>query len=202
MVVINGINTPMGRFPLATAANGGFLIFQSHSGANSITSSSLNAAATNWTGATAVVKTYRYRIGMALISSASGGILNFSTPLNDVPVADGFGFFIQNDVRTLTYQNAWYYNSSTKKIRIYCTSSPTSVKIASIDTLVNGSGYIGASFITFENVDFEGSNTSTLQLDHAQQMTVQNCIVNFNGLDGINTYSSDYLTVQNSKNNK
>jgi len=45
MLVANGINTPMGRYP-----NEGYLTYQSFT-RNSITSSSLNSAEANWTGA-------------------------------------------------------------------------------------------------------------------------------------------------------
>ena len=40
MVVVNGVNTPMGRYPNSDAAKSGYLPFQSHSGTTSITSSS------------------------------------------------------------------------------------------------------------------------------------------------------------------
>jgi hypothetical protein len=41
MVTVGGVNTAMGRWPNADAGNGGYVTFQSHSGKNSITSSSL-----------------------------------------------------------------------------------------------------------------------------------------------------------------
>ena len=115
MVVINGVNTAMGRYP-----NTGYLTFQSHSGSASITSSSLNAGTTNWTGAEVVIKKNRGIIDRSLITSASGSTINYTTGSNNAAI-DGFGFFIQNDARTLDRQNEWYYNPSTKKIRIYST---------------------------------------------------------------------------------
>src|SRR4026207_2310062 len=45
MVVVNGVNTAMGRYP-----NSGFLTYQSHVGNSSITSSGLSGTP-NWTGA-------------------------------------------------------------------------------------------------------------------------------------------------------
>src|ERR1035437_8834850 len=109
MVTINGVNTPMGRYP-----NTGYLTFQSHSGTTSITSSSLTGTP-NWTGAALVVRTNQFILDRTIITSQSGGTLTYSPALAYTPT-DGFGYFIQNDSRTLDTANDWYYNPSTKKI--------------------------------------------------------------------------------------
>ena len=54
MVKINGVNTPMGRYP-----NAGYLPFQSDNNSSYITSSSLTGTP-NWTGADVVIKKDRY----------------------------------------------------------------------------------------------------------------------------------------------
>src|ERR1019366_614072 len=123
-------------------------------GATSITSSSLNSAVTNWSGADVVMKTNNFTVGRNLITSQSGGTLNYNS-ITGSNGTDGYGFFIENDVRTLTYQNAWYYNPSTKKLRIYSTSSPINVQVSTLDTLA----YMpGQSNLTFDGINFTGSN--------------------------------------------
>ena len=165
----------MGRFP-----NTGFLTYQSHSGSTSITSSSLNSAVTNWTGAEAVIRTSRWTLERDVITSHSGGTINYPA-LGNVPT-NGYGFFIQNDSRTLDTTNEWYYNPSTKKIRIYSIGTPANVQVPTIDELVLVSG---VNYITFDNIDFEGTNSYILENRNSKYITVQNCSFLFAGKTAI-----------------
>jgi parallel beta-helix repeat protein len=184
MVVINGINTAMGRYP-----NTGWLNVDSHTGNTSITSSSLNSSVTNWTGADLVMKVKKYAIQRNLITSASGSTIKYNA-INSDNAADGYGFFIENDARTLDIQNEWYYNPSTKKIRIYSSTSPSNVQVSTLDTLV----YITRkSNFTFDGIDFTGSNRRAFYLGSAANVTIQNCNFNYHGLYviwGGNNYGS------------
>lgn len=197
MVAINGVNTPMGTYPNSDAANGGFLTHQSHSGSTSITTSSLNGT-TNWTGAEVVIKTTNFSIERAIISNQSGGTLVFSPGVFRGP-SDGFGFFIQNDARTLDRQNEWYYNPSTKKLRVYSTSQPTDVKVASVDKLMT----INQNYINIIGIDFIGSNghavwNNTTGSSYKSYINVQNCNISFAGISGI-SLRCNYLNLENNK---
>jgi hypothetical protein len=187
MVAANGVNYAMGRYP-----NSGYLTFQSHVGHTSITSSSLGA--TNWTGAEVVIRKNRGVIDRSLITAQSGTTLTYSSGSGDDGI-DNFGFFIQNDVRTLDQQNEWYYNSSTKKLRIYSTSSPTNVQVASVDVLVTANSNM--NYITINSVNFQGANTATIKITSASNFTITGCTINFSGTDAISSSISPYLTVQN-----
>ena len=171
IVVINRLNTAMGRFP-----NTGYLAYQSHSGSTSITSSSLNSSVTNWTGAEAVVRSSTWTLERDVITSHSGGTINYQG-LGNVPV-NGYGFFIQNDSRTLDTLNEWYYDPSTKKIRIYNTTTPSNVQVPTIDELVLLSG---ANYVTFDHIDFEGTNSYILENRNSKYITVRNCNFSFAG---------------------
>src|SRR5665647_553890 len=163
MVVVNGVNTAMGRYP-----NTGYLTYQSHSGSSSITSSGLSGTP-NWTGAELSMFVSTYTIGRYVITSQSGATIYYNANPGDEPVQfDGQGFIIQNDARTLDVQNEWYYDPSSKKIRIYSTSSPSGAQISTIETLVSLSG---KSYITFDNISFQGSNTSTIGLLSSTNIT-------------------------------
>jgi hypothetical protein len=175
LVVINGVNTAMGRFP-----NSGYLTYQSHSTNVSITSSSLNASVRNWTGADVVMKTFNFVITRNPIKSASGGTINYtSTARYNNLGNNGFGFFIENDVRTLDIQNEWYYNPSTKKLRIYSKSSPENVKVSTLDTLVY---MIKKANFTFDGINFTGSNRRAFFLGSDANITIQNCNFDYHGL--------------------
>ena len=189
MVVINGVNTAMGRTP-----NSGYYTFQSHSGTTSITSSSLNSSVINWTGAEAVVKSTQYTLDRSVITSASGSTINYGS-IAATPT-DNFGFFIQNDVRTLDVQNEWYYNPSTKKIRVYSTTSPTNVQVSTTDKLVTVSG----AYITFSGIDFTGANSYGFFNNTAgmNNLYVENCTISFSGIDGFNLAGCANFTFNNS----
>ncbi len=170
IVVINGVNTPMGRYP-----NTGWLTYQSHSGTTSITSNQLSGSP-NWTGAEVVTRIIRWILERDVIKSQSGGTLTF-TGAGNTPT-DGYGFFIQNDVRTLDAQNEWYYNPSTKKIRVYSTTTPTNVQVASVDEVILNSN---ASYITYDHVDFVGANSYLFENRNSKNVVVQNCSLKFAG---------------------
>ena len=176
MVVVNGVNTAMGRYP-----NSGYFTYQSH-GTSSITSNNLTGTP-NWTGAELAFFITNYIMARDRITSQSGGTLNYSkAPTDPTFQADGKGFIIQNDIRTLDAQNEWYYNPSTKKLRIYSTSTPVNVKLPTIDTLA----YLNArSYITFDNISFQGPNKVAILIAKSTNITIQNCDFSFSGRDAI-----------------
>jgi parallel beta-helix repeat protein len=193
IVVINNVNTPMGRYP-----NTGFLTYQSHSGSTSITSSSLNGSP-NWTGAELVIKKERYVFEKGTIKSQSGSTLNYSDPAVYTPT-DGFGLFIQNDTRTLDQQNEWYYNSSTKKLQVYSIGTPNNVQVPSVNNLFSFGN--GIRYVTIDNIAFIGSNASAISLSNLSNITIQNCSINFAGMDAITVANSPFTTITNNNINQ
>ncbi|NDP27594.1 MAG: T9SS type A sorting domain-containing protein, partial [Flavobacterium sp.] len=190
MVVVNGANTPRGRYP-----NSGYFPYQTFSGNTSITSSSINSATADWTSAEVVIKKHRWIIDRNPIISHSGGTLTYK-PSSYYYGRNDWGFFIQNDVRTLDTTNEWYYNPSTNKISIYSISPPKDVKVATVDTLVFTNE---KSYLTFDNILFTGSNTSSIWNKNSRYVTVQNCDFTYSGTDafhGENWGNSTYLTIR------
>lgn len=176
MVVINGVNAPMGRTP----NTGSYYTINSHSGATSITSSSLSGSP-DWTGAEVIVRTNQWLMNRRVITSQSGGTLNF--PALQYDAQNNYKFFIQNDARTLDQQNEWYYNPTTKKIRIYSTFQPTSVKVSTVENLV----LMKSDYITIQNINFEGANNCAIYNDNftSYNLTVQDCNISYSGLNSI-----------------
>jgi hypothetical protein len=178
MVTINGVNTAMGRYPNLATANQGYLTYQSHSGSTSITSSSLTGTP-DWTGAEVVLKTNLWTETKKTITSQSGGTLNFSAT-STVPTND-YGFFIQNDARTLDKQGEWYFNPSTKKLKMYSTSQPSGVKVCADDTLI----LISGNYVIVDNLNVTGSNTKGIYVYKynatPNHVTIQNCDFSYSG---------------------
>jgi len=183
MVVVNGVNTPMGRYP-----NSSWLNVDSHSG-STITSSSLSGL---HTGAELVIKPYVYVIDRLPISGQSGTTLTYGGSISSSPT-DGLGFFIQNEASVLDVQGEWYYNPSTKKLRIYSVGMPTGVQLTTLDTLalVNGSDNV-----TIQNIDFIGSNMISLAINFSTNCTVSSCSFNFAGIDAFRTIGRSCNNIQ------
>ncbi len=174
MVVINGVNTPMGRYP-----NSGFLTFQAHSSNTAITSSSLTGTP-NWTGAQLILRSIRWMLERNKITSQSGGTLTYTG--GSSPGTNGFGFFIQNDERTLDAQNEWYFDPSTKKLKIYSASIPLNVQVPAVDELVINAS---ANFVTIDHIDIQGANTALYDHRNGRSCIFQNCHLRYSGSNGI-----------------
>jgi parallel beta-helix repeat protein len=189
MVVINGVNTAMGRFPNSNATNGGYLTFQSHSGKSSITSSSLSGTP-NWTGAEVVIRATRWNIYRSKITSHSGNTLSFATLSGNEP-NNNFGFFIQNRPDVLDTSGEWYYDPASNKIRTYSQDKPQNFKITSIENLIHANG----SFVSIEFISFQGANQYVIyNLTYGKSnLSIKNCSISFSGRDGIHLTNSNLL---------
>jgi parallel beta-helix repeat protein len=174
-VSINGVNTPMGRYP-----NSGYLQYQSFSTNTSITASGLTGS---WVGAEIVAKKTKWILDRMLITAQTGTTLTY-TAGTGLPYTGGtayngaanYGFFIQNDLRTLDSTNEWYYNPSNKKLYLYSTTAPGTVQVSAIDTLVN---IQGKNNITFDHVDVIGANSYGFYVANSQYVTIQNNVIDF-----------------------
>ena len=180
MVAVNGVNTAMGRYPNSTGPNTGYLNIKSHSGNSSITGDGLGS--NNWTGAGIVIRKARWALERGTITGQSGNTLYYNDP-NVNSTQDNYGFFIQNDPKTLDVDGEWYYNPSSKKLRIYSSSMPGDVKIATVENLVSMDRQ---SYIVFDNIAFTGSNSDALYcVNYGSYLTVRSCDISFAGLSGI-----------------
>ncbi len=202
MVIVNEVERGMGRYPNATGSNKGYLNFEAHSGTSSITDNDLSTG-TNWTGAELVIRPIRWAINRNLITSQSGHTIYYKASYSTTP-KDGFGFFIQNSLKTLDQFGEWYYNPSKKILSMYFGSSnPSSytVKAASIDYLISS---ISKSYIVFDNITFKGANAQGVHISGGSNNVVQNCDIMFSGTDGVNVSGSNFrlenCTVTNSNN--
>jgi parallel beta-helix repeat protein len=208
-VVINGQSVPMGKFPNEDVTYPylpNFYKFQSFtgtgSGASSITSSSLTDG-NNWSGADLVIRVNQWTFDKTKITSQSGTTLNFNgVASTGETLAANWGFFIQNDIRTLDQQNEWYYNPSTKKIDIYSTTQPTNVQVSTVDTLLyNYSNIPQVTSISVDNIQFTGANGNAIWISGNLTFSVTNCDISYSGLEGIILYGGGIQNGTISNNN-
>jgi hypothetical protein len=186
VVVINGNNTAMGRYP-----NSGYNTISSFSN-NSITDGSLSGNS-NWTGSNLVIKKNKWTIDNCTITSQSGGTINYTGGNSSSPII-GFGYFIQNNPQTLDQQGEWYYNPSSQNLEIYSLVEPSNVQVGSIQTLISTNGM---DYITLDHLSFQGANQTAILGSYSANITIQNCNITFSGQDAINMFGCENLTVQN-----
>lgn len=196
MVTLNGNPQALGRYPNADAANGGYLSYETFSGATSITDNQLTSS-TSWVGAEVVVRKKLWVLDRCKVTAHSGGTVTFTNNGSTYTGTNGFGYFFQNDARTLDKLGEWYYKSSTKYLQMYFgTASPSSytVKLSCIDTLLIMSS---RSYININNLAFEGANGNALFGKSGNYVNIQNCDFVNSGTGAINLSAMSNLLVEN-----
>ena len=193
MVAVNNVNTPIGRWP-----NTGFLTIDSHTSNTSVTDAELPTSP-DWTGAEAVIRITPYIYDRNKITSHSGNTLNYISGSGN-NARDGYGYFIQNSIKTLDKTGEWYYDGSTFYM-YFGTNNPENyvVRVSTLDQLTY---LIDKNYITFDNLAFEGANIYGLQLSNSDYITVQNCSINFTGgtaIYGPWNGTSPYCKISNNK---
>ena len=187
MVQINGMEYAMGRYPNADAINGGYLNFESF-GINSITDNELNSNI-NWTGADVVIRSRRWTTDRLKIINHSGGTIQYATPAT-YTLINKYGYFIQNNEKTLDQYGEWYYNPVTNKIRIFFGNNVPvgiQVEVSSIENLLIFRG----SNLFFENLSFEGANgNAIMNVGNLRNINLNYCNVLNTGINGLN-FSGD-----------
>src|SRR4029079_14089333 len=185
IITVNGLFVPIGKWP-----NSGYNTINSSSGGTSLTSNSLT---NNWVGGTVVIRKNHWILDKSTIIHQSGNTIDFTNPTN-YNSQNGWGFFIQNTKEACDIQNEWWYSAS-KKIGIYSSSSPTGVRIAAVDNLVDISSY---SFIKFNNIMFQGSNSAAVTISSGNNVEFENCDFLFQGMNGFTVESAaHHITLNN-----
>jgi len=195
MVLLNGQVQPLGRYPNSDAANNGYLIFESHLGTASITDNELSSPI-NWTGAELVLRSKRWVLDRDLITSQSGNTIFYNASSKYEP-HDKYGYFIQNDIKTLDQRGEWYYNPSSKQLSVFLgRNNPSSytVQASTIDNLISSSAN---SHIVFDNLQIKGANVCGFLIKNGSDINIRNCDILFSGRDGIRVVKHKNLDVEN-----
>lgn len=198
MVIVGSVPLQMGRYP-----NSGYLTIQSHNANTSITDNNLSGG-TDWTGAEVVIRKNRFIIDRNTILSQQGGTLSYKGGAYYQPT-DGYGYFIQNDIRTLDQPGEWYYDPKAQAMNIYYGAGPVppDVMASSIENLLT---IQGKQNLVFADLTFSGSNGDAIVLKNSSNITVSGCRIFFASLDGVSAVQANnlvlsHLTVDHCNNN-
>ena len=193
MVTIGETVQPMGRYPNASGLNNGYLKIRGH-GVNSITVDNLDGGP-DWTGADLVIRKNRFILDRNVILSQQGNTLAYRNGSIYGPT-DKFGYFIQNDIRTLDQAGEWYYDPKTRTMNMYFGSGqpPADIMASGADTLVT---IRNKQYLVFTGLSFMGSNGNSFFLSDAANITISFCRIFYSSLDGVYAIRSNNLTLSN-----
>lgn len=162
----------------------------------SITDTECNSATTDWDNADLIVRgsglmTYHKFV----ITSHSGTTLNFSNPTS-YALGTGYGYWIQNDLRTLDKFGEWYYGGG-KFYMYFGGETPTNYTVNV--SVRNNCIYVNTyDDITIKNITFTGANSSAIatksSTSEAYRIAVKNCMFDFN-LTGVYGHLSPEFSV-------
>ncbi|WP_207494035.1 PA14 domain-containing protein [Aridibaculum aurantiacum] len=195
MLLLNGYNRHVGRYPNATAANKGYLYFQSAVTNTSIVDNHLLGK--NFNGGDIVIRKNRWVLDRNKILLHTGNTITY-TSQSGYWADNGYSYFIQNHPSTLDQEGEWYYNASTRKIGIYtanANSNLRSVHASTLDVIVQVQNH---SYIVFDNIAFTGSTKHTFFVKNAQHVQIKNCDLLYNGTNAITADNSHHIVVENS----
>lgn len=206
VVTINGNLQRMGRYPNANILNAGYL---TNTGVNTntpgVTGPALSTT-TNWTGAEIVMRKNHWIIDRCKVISHNDGTVIYANPKGSSYAPElGYGYFFQNDIRTLDQFGEWYLDKSSKILFVYFGAhNPSSYTIKSsvIDTLIN----VGAhKNNTIDNIAFEGANNLAISSRYGVNISVEYCSFNNNysaiSLVGITNLTTTNNVITNTLNN-
>ncbi len=187
---INGLTQHLGRYP-----NKGYLSYEAHHQNFSITDHQLNAS-TNWTGAEVVIKKNRWILDKASITNQTGGTISYEPGTTAVPT-DNYGYFIQNDLRTLDEEGEWFYDAKRNTISVFVgdkSISSLDIKCSVANTLVELKGF---NYVTFENLSFTGAGENSFHIVNSKNIEILNCEILYSGGDAVSASFSPFLTIEN-----
>ena len=189
MVTLDGKQVAMGRYP-----DTGFLTYESYSTNTSISDTGL-AASPSWTGADIAIRKNDWTLDRGTITDHTGTTLSYNcsnSGSTQTPSSAGFGYFILNDLKTLTTYGEWYHNTLTGKFYMYFGAvDPTTkvVQVATLNDLIYSIG--GYDYITLDNLNLSGSINNAVYFKQSNSSdindycNVQYCDISFCGNNGI-----------------
>lgn len=183
VVLINGVQYAMGRYP-----NKG-TVLNWEGGTSTTTIDNQLTGTPNWFDAEIVVCKNDWHMGRSIITNHVNTTLTHGATQSPW-LGSGFGYFIQNDLRTVTNFTEWHHTGTTLYVH-FGGNNPAdyTVKVTTLNYLFYNSGY---SHITVQDISFVGANRESIYLNAADYITVQDCDVDFSGGNGIRSWNCDY----------
>jgi len=183
----------MGRYP----DKGKYLTVKSHATNVSITDGQIYGGTQYWDNAEAVIRKNGYVLDRCTITDHTDSTLTYTSLGSSDEATNGYYYFIQNSIKTLTDFGEWSYSAGTLSV-YFGELDPDDfvVKAPTLDTL-----YYNYSFpdVTVTDLNFTGANLTAVLLKEVDNSVVKNCTISFAGT-GIYTQATDAVIEYNTIN--
>jgi len=212
-VTKNNLVTPMGRWPDPSASGTDFGLGKGWATISAVTigtTSTITETNSEITGHPSTgsmigswvfFKGARYWIETWNISaftvSGSPSIRKISFPTITNGVSDpsvNWGYSIENNPETLTYQDAWYFDPVNNWILMYSIGSPSNISASNSTNLLKSNGF---SSITVDGLEFNGSNEDAINVIGGNNFIVQNCNIHNVGRNGVKSDDQNTSVLNN-----
>jgi parallel beta-helix repeat protein len=226
LVYLDGKPAGKGRYPNIDGANGGYLIFDSHT-SNTITDSQLDTTQidASWVGAELKVRTINYTIdggAITAIDMTNKRITWNTSAIFNPTSSDGYGYFVTNSMKTLDQYGEWFYNPSDKRIYMFFGNKNPDlhdVKATTTDKLLQmrhsyysftGINFTGANMyiveatgsnndISFKTCDFTFSGNLGFAVSSRKNLTIDGCLIRYCQSTGVNVgFNCTNMVIKNS----
>lgn len=213
VVTLNGTPLEMGRYPNANAANSGYLSYEGSTTTSPFSITDNQAAFTSdWNGAEVIIRKKEWAIerhySASITTPQTIQYTRLATNLNSYvpdyePPTNGYGYFLQNQIKTLDQYGEWCYDAINRNLTMNFTgqTSPAggtyNLKASTIDVLMN----IGTkNTITISNIIFEGANISAIYAqgtagNKPHHITVYKCDFNNIGARAVHMIAAEDVLV-------
>ena len=196
MVVSNGVIIPMGRYPNANAVNSGYLTYENYRPATPAIVDMQLTNTPNWTGADIVARKQDYVIARNKVTNHTDSVITVNTAGGFDFRLSGYGYFFENDIKTLDQNGEWYYDSIATKIKMYYTTTPPTIQVATIASLINFPT-ANKSNITIKNISLQGSEGDMVYISHITNVLLDSIDFRYAGGSGFNHRNLTTFTMQN-----
>lgn len=203
IVTVNGVSVPMGKWPDGLGSNKCGWRQYTGGSATSLTDNGIFGGAgcilgaiPSVNGGTIVVRKDQFTVQKATISNQAGSVFTYAQyPGQTVPRwTNGNGYFVQNHINTLTVPNEWFWNRTTHKLDMFSVGSPTGIKVSTVRYVVD---LTNRQFISFSNINFQGSIYDLITANGANNIRILNCDIDAAGNCALWANSISNLNFQN-----
>lgn len=200
VVTINGLPQEMGRYPNSDQTEKGYLKHDEVT--NAYIEDEQLAGGVNWKGAELVLRTNRWLLDRMKIIGHNGKRLYYQGPTTNVP-KENFGYFIQNDIRTLDRFGEWAYDEDNKQLAVFFGNQNPADFVVRVSIAKVVVDLFDADYIVINDLSIDGANEDGLVIAASNHSSIKQCDITNSGVHGIiarNAYDLQILdcSIQNS----